>query len=209
MTLLNFFIPETIKFPDSPYNKNIILTRYFNTSLLLVDGLIESGDILTQIWTAGIKQLIPKSFRPQSVLLLGLAGGSNAKLVSRYYPRAKITAVEIDPFMVEIGEKYFGLGKIKNLEIVVADALDYVNEFKKDTHFDLVLVDCFEGQYIPEKLEDLDFHQKLRDHSRFTLINRLWWFQYKDSTLRFLRSLSTRFFFVKTHTRSNLIISLV
>lgn len=209
MSLLNFFAPETIKIPDSTYNKNIVLLRYLNSATVLVDGLVESGDVMTQVWRAGLKKLLPKSFKPQTVLLLGLAGGSNAKLINRYYPNAQITAVEIDPYMVEIGNKYFKLNKTKNLKIIIADALDYANQLTDSDYFDLILVDCFEGKFIPKKLESLDFQQKLKDHSRFTLINRLWWYEHKTDTLRFLKSMATRFFFIKTHTRSNLIISLV
>lgn len=164
---------------------------------------------MTQIWQKGLNTFLPRNFHPQKVLLLGLAGGCNAKLINRYYPQAQITAVEIDPAMVEIGNHYFGLQKVNNLHIVIADALDFVNRLKSSDNFDLVLVDCFVGQSIPKKLENLAFIQKLKNHCRFVLINRLWWSKEKDITLNFFRSLSTRFFFIKTHTRTNVLISLV
>jgi len=37
-----------------------------------------------------------------------------AKIISEKFPNAKITGIEIDPMMVEIGKKYFGLEKIFN-----------------------------------------------------------------------------------------------
>jgi len=163
---------------------------------------------MTQIWRAGVSKLIPKSFQPKSVLLLGLAGGSNATLINKRYPDASITAVEIDPLMVDIGRKYFALNKVKNLHIVIADALNFVNNMR-DEHYDLVLVDCFVGKEIPKKLESLDFFRRLKDHSRFTLINRVYWLDHRVPTLSFLKSLSTQFFFVKIHTRSNIVVSLV
>ncbi len=209
MSLQHLFFPKTLKFPDTKYNKNISLRRYFLQPTLYVDGLIESGDILTSIWKTGIKRLIPKSFTPKKVLLLGLGGGSNTLLVSRLYPEAEITAVEIDPFMKEVGEKYFGLKKVKHLKIIIADALDFVGKFNNQTHYDLVLVDCFEGKYIPKKLEDLNFLKRIKEHSRFTLINRIHWYEHHSATMNFLRSLSTRFFFITTQTLSNIIISLV
>lgn len=209
MSLLRLFFPQKIKIPDSKFNKNMVVIDYLFSTTLLSDNLIESGDIMTHIWSTGIRNLLPKSFTPQTVLLLGLAGGSNARLINKRFPKAKITAVEIDPAMVEIGKKYFAFDKIKNMKIVVEDALDFVNRLGPKDHFDLVLLDCFEGKYIPVKLENLDFIQKLKDHARFTLINRVCWYDHRKSALNFMKSLATRFFFIKTHTRSNLIISLV
>ena len=209
MNFLNLFFPRRIYLPDSQFNKNISLLRYSNSTTLFVDGLIESGDIMSRIWQKGLDSLLPKSFTPQKVLLLGLAGGCNARLINRYYPQAQITAVEIDPAMVDIGQKYFALDKIKNLHLVVADALDYVMNLPNSEHFDLVLVDCFVGQQIPQKLENINFLKKLKQQSRYVLINRLWWSHEKDVTLNFFRSLKPHFFFVRTHTVTNVLISLV
>lgn len=208
MSLRHLFLPQTVNFPDTPYNRHISLHQYLFQPTLMVDGLIESGDILTHIWKTGLKKLIPRTFVPQSILLLGLGGGSNTLLVRRLYPTAKITAVEIDPLMASISKKYFGVDKIKNLEIVIADALPFVHNLTTES-YDLILVDCFEGKYIPKKLENLDFIQGLKDHARFVLINRIFWYDYHQPTLDFMRALSTRFFFVTAHTRSNLLISLV
>lgn len=209
MSFLSLFFPQKYIFPDSKYNKNISVLRYLNSDTLAVDGLIESGDVMTRVWKKGITALLPKTFVPQNVLLLGLAGGSNAHLVNRYFPKAKITAVEIDPFMIELGKKYFRLGKVKNLKIIIADALNYANNLKAQDQFDLVLVDCFIGKIIPKKLEDVLFFKKLKAHSRFVLINRLWWHNDKIITANFFRLLSSHFFFIKAHTGSNVVISLV
>lgn len=209
MSLISFFIPRQIKLRDSKYNRNVSLLQYLNFTSLLVDGLIESGSIMTHIWKRGINKLLPSNFTPQKVLLLGLAGGCNARLINRYYPEAKITAVEIDPYMVELGQKYFGLRKIRNLTIKIADAKEFAQKLKPSDRFDLVLVDCFVGQEIPRKLEDPKFFHDLKTHSRFVLVNRLWWQHNKPATSRFFRGLSKDFFFIKTHTHSNVIISLV
>lgn len=201
--------PQTIKLPDSRINKNICLLRYLGSTTLTVDGLIESGDIMTSIWEKGIFNLLPRTFVPQKVLLLGFAGGCNAKLINRYFPQADITAVEIDPNMITIGRKYFAIDRIKNLNIVIGDAVGYVDKLKPSQQFDLVMVDCFVGQKIPRRLEKLSFIKKLKKQSRFVLINRLWWGKEKDVTARFLRHLSSSLFFVKTHTNTNVLISLV
>jgi spermidine synthase len=209
MNFFNYFFPKKVRFPDTKFNKNISLLCYPGATVLFVDGLIESGHIMTQIWRKGIRSLLPGVYRPQKVLLLGLAGGCNAHLVNQYFPKAQITAVEIDPVMVDIGQKYFRLNRVKNLDIVIADALDFVKKLQKSDQFDLTLVDCFVGPSIPKKLENISFLQKLKAHSRYVLINRLWYGQEKAVTARFFRSLNPFFFFVKAHTTTNVLISLV
>jgi spermidine synthase len=209
MTFINLFFPEKIKFPDSKFNKNISIERFLNSSTLFVDGLIESGTVMTTVWKKAIKSFLPKTFRPQNVLLLGLAGGCNAHLINRYFPESQITAIEIDPYMAELGKKYFGLGKVKNLQIIFDDAESYVFNLKNTNHFDLIMVDCFVGKSIPKKLEKVSFLKKLKQHGQFVFVNRLWWQKEKVITSSFFRSISPYFFFIKAHTSSNVIISLV
>lgn len=209
MNILNYFFPSTYKFPDSKYNKNISVLSFINSTTLVVDGLVESGDVMTHVWKKAIKKLLPKKFKPKKVLLLGLAGGCNAHLINHYYPDSIITAVEIDSQMVDLGKKYFKLGKVKNLNVVIDDAIEYVMNLKEDDKFDLVMVDCFIGKEIPKKFETISFLNALKKHGRFILINRLWWQEYKIQTSNFLRSISSHFFFIKAHTISNVIISLV
>lgn len=208
MSFFNYFFPRKIHYPDTKYNKKVFVIDYWSSATLLSENLIESGNIMTQVWRKGLKDLLPHNFTPQTVLLLGLAGGSNATLVRNKYPHAKITGVDIDRQMIEIGKKHFGLNKIKNLELIEADALLFVRDLKSEI-YDLVLVDCFEGEKIPVRLENPVFLKKLKSHARFVLINRLWWYEHKKETGRFFRSLSDKLFFVKTHTRTNTIISLV
>lgn len=215
MRIFEFFLPKTINFPDSDYNKNLRLIKGLGEPTLVSDDLIESGHLLTAIWTQGIKQLLPKSFLPKSILILGLGGGSNAMLVSKLFPASQITAVEIDPIMVKIANDHFGIGKIKNLKIYIGDAIKFVREQKSENLpagrqvYDLVLVDCFVGKEIPLPLQKMSFIKKLYKLSRFTLINRIWWNEHHLGTVFFLRKLSRHFYFLKTETKTNIIVSLV
>lgn len=208
MALKHFFFPEIIKIPDSKYNKNLTVLINLISNTLISDELIESGYILGRIWKTGLKNLIPKKYKPKSILLLGLAGGSNAHLVNKMYPEAEVTAVEIDQVMIDIGFKYFGLGKVKNMKVITADALKYAEDLTTE-HFDIVLVDCFFGQEIPKRLESLKFFENLKNHSTYTLINRLWYKKYLSVSIDFVKTLSTKFQFVSTYTGTNLVISLL
>jgi spermidine synthase len=208
MKLLDIFFPHTVNFPDSPHNKNLQLLVGFGEPTLVSDSLIESGHLLTNIWKIGIKKLLPKSFIPQTILLLGLGGGSNAHLVSKKFPKSQITAIEIDPQMVKIAKDYFHVDKIKNLEIIIEDAEKYISNLKSES-YDLILVDCFVGKNIPQPLQKMSFIKNLYISGRFVLINRIWFNEHHFETVFFLRELSKHFFFLKTHTRTNVVISLL
>lgn len=208
MSILQLFNPETTRLSDTKLNKKIEISSFLFSPTLVVNGLPQSGSVMTRIWTHGIKHLLPRKFSPKSVLLLGFGGGSNARLVNHFYPKAKITAIEHDPDIIPIAKKYFGANKIKNMDLVIADALDFSLSLT-DQHFDLVIVDCFDGPEIPKKLERLDFFQNLKDHADYVLINRLYYLHNRKNTDRFLASLQGSFFTISSFTGSNLVISLV
>lgn len=215
MSLFNFFIPQTIQFPDTKYNKNVKLICGAGEPTLVADDLIESGHLLTHIWKKGLKNLLPKGFLPQKILILGLGGGSNTNLVSRLYPSSSITAIEIDSQMVAIAQKYFQVTKNKNLKIITTDAEKFVNDLRPTIYdprsklYDLILVDCFIGKYIPQSLQTMAFIRKLSQISRYTLINRIWYNEHHLETVFFLKELSKHFFYLKTQTRTNIVVSLI
>ncbi len=205
------FFPQTIHIKDNLFNKNITLINHYPEPTLIVDGLIESGRLLRLIWYTGIKKLISKNEKIKTILILGVGGGSNVRLVSKLYPKAQITAVEIDPQMVEIANNYFGLTKIKNLDLITTDAVKYVNDLSREAlaKWDLVLVDCFVGKNIPTNVQDLGFLKKLSQHSRHLLINRIWYNEHHFETVFFLRKMNTYFTCLKVHTPTNIIVKLI
>ena len=85
------------------------------------------------------------------ILLLGVAGGSVIKtLVDEIEYKGKITGVEIDPDMIQIANQYFELDKIKQLEIVIDDAFEFV--LKSKEKYDLIIIDIFEDIKMPNFL---------------------------------------------------------
>lgn len=207
MSLKEWLVPVIIPLPDTKYNRNLKIQHFLGSTSLLVGGLTQSGDIMRNIWKASINHLLPKKFTPQTVLLLGYGGGSNTRLINDYFPHAKITAVEIDPDMINIGKKYFHADRYKNLNIIIRNAVDYIHTMTDN--FDLVMVDCFDGPGIPKIMEDIELYSILKEHCRFVLINRLYWGPNKQPSLDFLKTLDSRFTTVIHHTTSNLLISLV
>ena len=62
----------------------------------------------------------------------------------------KIVGVELDPAIIKIANQYFEIDKIENLEIILANAEDFVRNKKEN--FDLIIIDIFQDNFMPEFL---------------------------------------------------------
>ncbi len=162
---------------DSKYNGHLRVVRTFGMgNYIQAGGLTQSGGIVESIWKSTLKQINKADL--QKILILGLGGGTLAKLLRKKYPKAKITGVEIDPVMIELGKKYLDLDKYK-IDIKVEDA----NEFKFDK-YDLVIVDMYSGDNFPKEFESEEFLKKLTKY-KTVIINRLYYGEKRPDTVRF------------------------
>jgi spermidine synthase len=116
---------------------------------LIVDGTFASfyrpGSAVTgSVWDAIAAPLLglpPR--RRRRVLVLGLGGGSAARIVRALAPEAQIVGVELDPADVRAAREHLGLDEL-GVEVVQGDALDYLN--RAEGRFDAILEDVFVGE---------------------------------------------------------------
>ncbi|WP_299438391.1 spermidine synthase [uncultured Aquimarina sp.] len=95
-----------------------------------------------------------------NILLLGMGGGSVIDtLINRYNHRGSITAVEIDPVVIELAEKEFDIKENKDLIIISEDAMDYVANCQKT--YDLIIIDLFIDLKVPSKFYKILFWDQL------------------------------------------------
>lgn len=134
MSLLSFIIPQPIYRTSSPYNKKIEVREINGRRVLLVNGIQQTGSYTEKLWRVGLRGVHPKN-----VLVLGVGGGT----VFRKFPEAQITGVDIDGKIIEIAKKYFGL---RHATLIEKDA----RSFDTDKKYDLVIVDLFIGNDVPE-----------------------------------------------------------
>ena len=99
---------------------------------------------------------------PRSICILGLAGGTDARLLRKAFPGARITGVEIDPVLLELGKEFMGLGGAGEIvdRMVVADGRAFLNA--TDEKFDLIVVDVYNQAYIPFHLATVEFFSLAR-----------------------------------------------
>jgi spermidine synthase len=82
-------------------------------------------------------------FRPkqEKVLIVGLGGGSMVHFLKHYDPKVKVDVVEIDPVIVDLADKYFGVRSEGNVEIITKDAFDLLKNTEKQ--YDVIYMDAF------------------------------------------------------------------
>ena len=150
--LLSYFIPITIYKKNSALSKSLEVT--WNNGQLVLDSKSTNYSFgsLQRILKKGLKFIGFERIRNfESVLILGVAGGSVIKtLVNEIKYTGKITGVEIDKNIIEIANQYFKLNEITNLEIIIADAFEFVLKTKET--YDLIIIDIFQDTVMPNFL---------------------------------------------------------
>jgi len=116
---------------------------------LLVDGTFASfyrpgSPVTGSVWDAIAAPVLalPARLR-RKVLVLGLGGGSAARIVRALAPEAHIVGVEFDPEVVEVARQAFDIDAL-GLEVVVGDALGFLRHERR--RFDIILEDVFVGE---------------------------------------------------------------
>jgi len=108
-----FLFPRTVYKTKSKISGEIVVKEQLGDYTLHVQGLIQSGGIIKGIWKKPLRFAQGK-LSVSNCLILGLGGGTVVQLIKNRWPEAKIIGVEIDPEIIKIGRKFFGLGEIKN-----------------------------------------------------------------------------------------------
>ena len=155
--LLSYLIPINVLKQESIVNKSLEVT--WNNGELVLDTLNTnySYGSLQRILRIGLLKIgFDKIKKYNKILILGVAAGSVIKtLVNEIGFRNEITAVEIDPKTIEIANKYFGLDKIENVEIIIDDAKNFVQN--NSEKYDLIIIDIFQDNFMPKFLFDSSF----------------------------------------------------
>jgi spermidine synthase len=187
------FIVATV-YPEKKLHKNIIyqndgvfssvmVVDDYQTRYLLVNYIIQSFVDFKNNKTLDYANVIDSVFsahkwKNKKILILGLGGGIIANKLSKY--SSDITGVEIDPRIIDCAKKYFNLNK--NVKTICDDAQWFL---KKDTaHYDVIIMDLFNGEEPPSYLLTAENFSELRTHfkndSSVLIIN--WYGYYKNKT---------------------------
>ena len=100
---------------------------------------------------------------PQRILILGLGGGTLPAAFQRLFPTAAIDTVEIDPAVVRVARKYFAFEPNPTTHLFEEDGRVFVKRMQKShARYDLIVLDAFDHQYIPEHMLTREFLMEVK-----------------------------------------------
>lgn len=135
------------------FNRRIYTESVFNTK--------DDRDLpvsYTRFMTAGL--IYAKSLGP--VLEIGFGGGRTAWYLHRFLPGQPVTSVELDPAVVELAQKYFGIRDEPQFRVVNQDGRMFLSHSKD--RYAIIMIDAYRGPFVPFHLLTREFYQLVRDH---------------------------------------------
>ncbi|MEA3355240.1 MAG: fused MFS/spermidine synthase [Patescibacteria group bacterium] len=209
----NFTQKEVLKEINSPINGLIQIIKVFDKPRLMIGGMIQSGGLVKKIWEKAINKIVKDDLKVKNALIIGLGCGDCAFQIQKNFPKAKMTGVEIDKYVVESAKCFFDLAKVKKLKISIADGVKFVDKkvkLKSKEKFDLIIVDVYLGQEMPKSFKTKKFFKNLKKlmlKDGVVIINHLFFKDYKKKAKKTIETLDKVFKTIKLQRiASNLLI---
>ncbi|MEA2020557.1 MAG: hypothetical protein U9M98_02455 [Patescibacteria group bacterium] len=172
MSLLKSIFPQVLFREKSPIYGTVEVVQAGSERQLLVNGVRQSVDknasnIGQRYWSRVVDIAYEyQGKRLEKFLILGLGGGTVAHFICKKFPNSRIDGVELDPVVLEVGERFFGLAEVPGLHIVQGDAFDVVDNPDRYelsfSSYDLIFVDVFQGGNFPDKFKKIEFFEKTK-----------------------------------------------
>lgn len=145
-------------YKDGPYmimtfghNKRIYTETIYDTTNELALPVT-----YTQFSTVGLAY----SSELDNLLEVGFGGGRTAWYLHKHVPSLDITAVELDPAVVELAKKYFGIRSEDRFKIEVADGRSFM--LKSRTTWNVIMIDAYRGPFVPFHLLTEEFYKLVK-----------------------------------------------
>ena len=159
---LSYFYRIVVEKTTSAYNPGLIVAIQDGKYVLNSKNANYSFASLHRVFQQALAKIEWSKKSINSVLVLGCGAGSIPAIIyNELNLKPKIDAIEIDEKVIELGNKYFGLGQYTNLNIIITDASNFVKTTNKK--YDLILVDLFKGINVPDKFLAPPFFELLKN----------------------------------------------
>ena len=100
---------------------------------------------------------------PERILIIGLGGGTLPMALRDILPSAVIDTVEIDEAVVRVAKRFFDFAEDDQNRVYVQDARVFGKRAAlRGEQYDLIILDAFDGEYIPEHLMTVEFLSEMR-----------------------------------------------
>lgn len=161
--LLSFFYELPIEKKSSSINPSLEVTYHKGNYKLATRNAIYSFGTQYTVFADAFRILKIPSRNIPTVLCLGFGLGSIPVIIEKKNSNSvqHYVGVEIDPVIIELAKKYLNKNILQKTEIICSDAFNFINNCER--HFDLIAVDIFVDDEVPEKFEQKEFLVKVKD----------------------------------------------
>ncbi len=158
---LSYLMELHVESASTEYNPHLYVSlRRGRYQLSTANAVYSYGDLYDNFAEAFVRYNWD-DFPIDDVLVLGLGLGSIPVILEQVEGcRCDFTAVEIDEVVIDLADRYV-LYELKNaMQLICADASVAVQQFP-DNSYDLICVDLFDDDVVPEVFEQEAFLQEL------------------------------------------------
>ena len=100
---------------------------------------------------------------PKRILIIGLGGGTMSNTLGQLFPESYIDNVEIDQAVIKVAKEYFGFYENEKIKTYNQDGRIFIKRaLIKKQSYDWIILDAFNGDYIPEHLMTKEFLQETK-----------------------------------------------
>lgn len=100
---------------------------------------------------------------PKQTLMIGLGGGTISNVLTTLYPEMTIDLVEIDEAVVKVAREYFDFRESNKTRVFIQDGRVFTRRAAiQGKQYDLIVLDAYTGDYIPEHLMTQEFLQEVQ-----------------------------------------------
>ncbi len=159
---LSYFVDVPLEVTDSEYHPYLAVVLSKGRKQLLCEKAIYSFDDKYANFKLAFDIIDFTRWQPKNILLLGLGLGSIPFMLEKKFGvKTHYTAVEIDAEVVRLAQKFTLKDLESSFEIFTTDAAQFI--LSNENKFDLIAVDIFAEDIIPNKFKQLAFVRHLKD----------------------------------------------
>ncbi len=158
--ILSHLLPITLKKYHSSWSGVIEINLSNGRKVVDTATSNYSYGSLQKILSKGLHQLALPRQELKNVLVLGMGAGSIVQTIREELEcDAAIDLVELDNTMIDIAKNEYQIHKYSNIQIIAADANQFVFDCKKK--YDLIIIDLFIIDTIPQVFTEKKFIQQV------------------------------------------------
>jgi spermidine synthase len=163
-------LPLGVLFEQTSHYNHIIVRRTTDQLLLCYRNLqhhteevesrltLDRPLSLSSIYTQVMLLALVWTPAPQRILLIGLGGGRLQMVLHHYLESTTLYTVEIDPIVVEVAGRFFGIAPDERQQIIVKDGREYLRSMPAEAPYDMILLDAYQASGIPFHLRTREFY---------------------------------------------------